>query len=120
MAESIGVTPNPEINTVELTPDHAFFVVASDGVWEFLTSQDVVDIVSATPAALPAHGCVVRKPCDHVMFGGGATILSLAPLPTRGPPLLLRCTSACPISAAAEGAMLPQGSILTSSIPWRR
>ena len=79
------MTPNPEINTVELTPDHAFFVVASDGVWEFLTSQDVVDIVSATPAALPAHGCVVRKPCDHVMFGGGATILQSGTIADSGP-----------------------------------
>jgi len=30
---------------VEITPAHPFFVVASDGVFEFLSSQEVVDMV---------------------------------------------------------------------------
>lgn len=41
------MTAHPEINAVELTPEHAFFVVATDGVWEFMSSQEVVDIVRA-------------------------------------------------------------------------
>eukprot|EP00252_Welwitschia_mirabilis_P017045 TRINITY_DN3789_c0_g1_i2.p1 TRINITY_DN3789_c0_g1~~TRINITY_DN3789_c0_g1_i2.p1 ORF type:complete len:394 (+),score=19.45 TRINITY_DN3789_c0_g1_i2:536-1717(+) len=45
-AETIGVTAIPEINIVELTPDNPFFVVASDGVFEFLSSQAVVDMVA--------------------------------------------------------------------------
>ncbi|KAM7509556.1 hypothetical protein LguiA_020009 [Lonicera macranthoides] len=46
IAETIGVVANPEIVVLELTPDHPFFVIASDGVFEFLSSQTVVDMVA--------------------------------------------------------------------------
>jgi len=45
IAESIGVVATPEIFVMELTPHHPFFVIASDGVFEFLSSQSVVDMV---------------------------------------------------------------------------
>lgn len=45
IAESIGVVGTPEIVAFELTADHPFFVLASDGVFEFLSSQAVVDMV---------------------------------------------------------------------------
>lgn len=45
IAETIGVVSNPEIVVLELTKDHPFFVLASDGVFEFLSSQAVVDMV---------------------------------------------------------------------------
>lgn len=45
IAESIGVVATPEIFVLELTPHHPFFVIASDGVFEFLSSQSVVDMV---------------------------------------------------------------------------
>ncbi|KAJ3683857.1 hypothetical protein LUZ60_014084 [Juncus effusus] len=45
-AEGIGVCAEPEVKVVRISPDHLFFVVASDGVFEFLTSQNVVDMVS--------------------------------------------------------------------------
>uniref|UniRef100_A0A0E0EF79 protein-serine/threonine phosphatase n=1 Tax=Oryza meridionalis TaxID=40149 RepID=A0A0E0EF79_9ORYZ len=43
-AEAVGVIAEPEVKSVEITPAHLFFVVASDGVFEFLSSQDVVDM----------------------------------------------------------------------------
>lgn len=46
LAESIGVVAIPEVTLVQLNPDHPFFVVASDGVFEFLPSQTVVEMVS--------------------------------------------------------------------------
>ncbi|KAA3457816.1 protein phosphatase 2C [Gossypium australe] len=46
IAETIGVVANPEIVMLELTEDHPFFVLASDGVFEFLSSQTVVDMVA--------------------------------------------------------------------------
>ncbi|KAE8667964.1 putative protein phosphatase 2C 65 [Hibiscus syriacus] len=46
-AETIGVIAVPEIKVVRLTPNHLFFVVASDGVFEFLPSQTVVNMASA-------------------------------------------------------------------------
>ncbi|XP_057475233.1 probable protein phosphatase 2C 35 [Actinidia eriantha] len=46
IAESIGVVAIPEVSMVQLTPDHLFFVIASDGVFEFLSSQTVVEMVT--------------------------------------------------------------------------
>ncbi|GBG82255.1 hypothetical protein CBR_g34538 [Chara braunii] len=46
VAEKIGVNAVPEVMVVELTDKHPFFVIASDGVFEFLSSQSVVDMVS--------------------------------------------------------------------------
>ncbi|KAG6505297.1 hypothetical protein ZIOFF_037652 [Zingiber officinale] len=46
-AESVGVVAVPEVKEVNITDDHAFFVIASDGVFEFLSSQAVVDMVSS-------------------------------------------------------------------------
>ncbi|PPD93751.1 hypothetical protein GOBAR_DD09310 [Gossypium barbadense] len=46
-AEKIGVIADPEISVVKLTPNHLFFVVASDGVFEFLPSRTVVNMVAA-------------------------------------------------------------------------
>ncbi|XP_008670614.1 probable protein phosphatase 2C 65 isoform X3 [Zea mays] len=45
-AEAVGVIAEPEVKSVEITPSHLFFVVASDGVFEFLSSQEVVDRVA--------------------------------------------------------------------------
>ena len=46
MAESIGCIPNPETVRRKLLPTDRFIVIASDGVFEFLSSQTVVDMVS--------------------------------------------------------------------------
>lgn len=46
IAEKIGVVAVPEVLTVQLTPKNPFFLLASDGVFEFLSSQAVVDMVS--------------------------------------------------------------------------
>lgn len=46
-AERIGVFAEPEVVTKQLTNNHPFIVLASDGVWEFLPSQSVVDMVRA-------------------------------------------------------------------------
>uniref|UniRef100_A0A5B6YSP9 protein-serine/threonine phosphatase n=1 Tax=Davidia involucrata TaxID=16924 RepID=A0A5B6YSP9_DAVIN len=45
-AEMIGVVADPEVSMVQLTNKHPFFVVASDGVFDFLSSQIVVDMVA--------------------------------------------------------------------------
>uniref|UniRef100_A0A803R7K6 PPM-type phosphatase domain-containing protein n=1 Tax=Cannabis sativa TaxID=3483 RepID=A0A803R7K6_CANSA len=45
-AERIGVVADPEVSKVQLTPNHLFFIVASDGVFEFLSSQAVVNMAA--------------------------------------------------------------------------
>ncbi|KAL7557370.1 hypothetical protein ACA910_019261 [Epithemia clementina (nom. ined.)] len=44
MAESIGVTAEPEILARTLTSNDHLLVIASDGIFEFLTNQEVIDI----------------------------------------------------------------------------
>ncbi|KAG5405463.1 hypothetical protein IGI04_011582 [Brassica rapa subsp. trilocularis] len=55
LAEGIGVTAEPEVSMVKLSANHLFFVVASDGIFEFLPSQAVVDMVGRY--ADPRDGC---------------------------------------------------------------
>jgi serine/threonine protein phosphatase PrpC len=46
IAEKIGVIAEPEISTHTLSlPEDTVIVLASDGVWEFLTNQAAVDLV---------------------------------------------------------------------------
>lgn len=61
IAESIGVVATPEIFVLELTPNHPFFVIASDGVFEFMTSQCVVDMVSKFKDPRDACAAVVAE-----------------------------------------------------------
>ncbi|CAJ1941170.1 unnamed protein product [Sphenostylis stenocarpa] len=61
LAETIGVTAIPEVKTVQLTPDHLFFVVASDGVFEFLTSQTVVDMAASYMDPRDACAAIAEK-----------------------------------------------------------
>lgn len=41
VAHSVGVTADPEVFEFILTLNDKFIVIASDGVWEFLSNDDV-------------------------------------------------------------------------------
>lgn len=45
IGQSAGVTCNPECRAVPVSKDDRFFIACSDGVWEFISSQEAVDIV---------------------------------------------------------------------------
>ena len=45
LVKPIGVIAQPEVKTRVLTPEDKFIVMASDGVWEFLTNQSVADMI---------------------------------------------------------------------------
>ncbi|KAF5205981.1 phosphatase 2C and cyclic nucleotide-binding/kinase domain-containing protein [Thalictrum thalictroides] len=60
-AEKIGVISVPEVSMVQLTPSHLFFVVASDGVFEFLSSQVVVDMVKRYPDSREACAAIAGE-----------------------------------------------------------
>lgn len=40
-----GVTSTPDVKTVKVQKDWRFLLLCSDGVWEFITSQEAVDII---------------------------------------------------------------------------
>ena len=54
VAELCGVYAEPEILVWKLNPKDKFAVIASDGVFEFLTSQSVVDAIAKFPNPLDA------------------------------------------------------------------
>jgi serine/threonine protein phosphatase PrpC len=45
VAHSAGVIADPEVMRFVLNQDHKFIVVASDGVWEFLSNEEIGHIV---------------------------------------------------------------------------
>lgn len=46
VAGEVGVIAEPEVLHFDLTHEHKFLVLASDGIWEFLSNQAVVNIVA--------------------------------------------------------------------------
>jgi len=65
-AKGHGVIPDPEIKVVTLNPaksmsadGDAFVVVASDGIWEFISSQQACDVVAGHTSA--------REACDELV-----------------------------------------------------
>lgn len=60
-AEELGVVASPEMLTRELTPEDKIIVLASDGVFEFLTNQSVIDICAKFTDPLEACRAVVAE-----------------------------------------------------------
>lgn len=61
IAEELGVFAEPEMLTRELTPDDQIIVLATDGVYEFLTNQSVIDICAKFSDPLEACRAVVAE-----------------------------------------------------------
>eukprot|EP01039_Chlorochromonas_danica_P011259 gene11259-12558_t len=59
LAEECGVIPEPEILEREIKPNDRFIVIASDGVFEFLTNQMVADMLARYEDPLEACKAVV-------------------------------------------------------------
>jgi len=45
--KNVGVIAEPEVLEFEIGQEDQFMILASDGVWEFIYSQEAVDIVAA-------------------------------------------------------------------------
>ena len=45
IAHQVGVICDPDIVEYELKEEDKFIILASDGIWEFISSQECVDIV---------------------------------------------------------------------------
>jgi len=55
MCAHVGVIATPEIKSFDLHADDALIVLASDGVWEFISDKEAIDIVSSHTTA--TRGC---------------------------------------------------------------
>ncbi|KAL7537297.1 hypothetical protein ACHAXR_007718, partial [Thalassiosira sp. AJA248-18] len=65
--EGIGMVPEPEILTRELTAQDKVIFLASDGVWEFMTNQHVIDICAKCSDPLEACRIIQKESYDHWM-----------------------------------------------------
>ena len=45
MASTVGVAADPEVTYFKIDFSNGFIVIASDGVWEFLTNERVCEII---------------------------------------------------------------------------
>jgi len=61
VAEDLGVFAEPEMLTREVVPEDKILVLASDGVFEFLTNQSVIDICAKFTDPLEACRAVVAE-----------------------------------------------------------
>ena len=59
------LSANPTILSHPLHPNDSFLVFASDGLWEHLSNEKVVDIVHSNPCAVRVFPCVF---CCHTFY----------------------------------------------------
>lgn len=45
VCQSLGVIPEPDVAAMVLGADDKYLLICSDGVWEFLSSQQVIDAI---------------------------------------------------------------------------
>lgn len=61
VAESCGVCADPEMLEWKISPQDKFAVVASDGVFEFITSQNVIEMIAKYQNPIEAAKHVVAE-----------------------------------------------------------
>ena len=59
--KSVGVIPEPEVTQFELADNQKFIILASDGVWEFISSQVIGS--AAAFSLLMDVDCLVTPHC---------------------------------------------------------
>ena len=59
-AEAVGVTAEPELLSRQLTENDEILILASDGIFEFLTNQEVLDMSRSCGTPLRACECLVE------------------------------------------------------------
>jgi len=65
LAEDIGVTADPEMLTTRLTTNDKVLVIASDGIFEFVANQEVIDVCSRSDNPLAACQSLVEAAYDQ-------------------------------------------------------
>lgn len=68
----VGVIANPEVQIHDIdTENDQFIIIATDGVWEFLSSQDAVDIVQ-TKLRENEESCCASSACQNLIEAAAA------------------------------------------------
>lgn len=73
VAARVGVTATPDLKVHRLTPNDKFLLLGSDGLFEFLSNQAIVELVSNYFAAKDAEGAcerLVKEACKKWLDQG--------------------------------------------------
>ena len=57
VAATVGVMSEPEIKEFNFDEDDKFMIIASDGIWEFISSQECVDMIQSYYESNDLKGC---------------------------------------------------------------
>ena len=58
VAASVGTISEPEIEEYDITNDDKFIIIASDGIWEFISSQECVNFIKDFYLKKDLKGCL--------------------------------------------------------------
>ena len=61
LSESLGVYAEPELTTHQMVKEDEYIVVASDGIWEFMTNQQCLDLITSSPTLEMACSKIVAE-----------------------------------------------------------
>lgn len=115
-AELLGVTAEPEILVRELCASDRYIVIASDGVFEFMTNQMVADIVAENCDPLDACRAVVAAAYElwlrYDVRSDDITIIVLQIEQDTSPSFL----SPCDIAVSLSSPYSPYGDQLVSRL----
>ncbi|XP_071678421.1 probable protein phosphatase 2C 21, partial [Lolium perenne] len=77
LATEQAVTCNPDVRTEAITHDTDFLLIASDGIWDFVSSQEAVDFVQEKFAGGTSDLCTIcEELLDHCYSSkGNSTVI---------------------------------------------
>ena len=70
------MTAEPSILRKKLEPEDLFLIFASDGLWEQLSDQAVVEIVSKNPRSVSLFYCCINHSLSHTCFNNRLVTLT--------------------------------------------
>jgi len=123
MCSHVGVIATPEVACHELSADDEVLILASDGVWEFISSEEAVAIVEKTSTAQEATAALIneatvrwRKEEGNYRDDVTAMVVHLAsllpgdgtaPAAAAAAPAAPAAAAAAPVAAAPAAAAAP-------------
>ncbi|XP_022851108.1 probable protein phosphatase 2C 60 [Olea europaea var. sylvestris] len=97
-AEMQIVTANPDVNIVELCHDDEFIVLACDGIWDCMSSQQLVDFIHEQLKSEPKLSKVCEKVLDRCLAPSTAVGVGCDNMTM----ILVRFTKSNPAGASAH------------------
>ena len=66
----MGVIPEPEVLQFQIEPESKFMILASDGVWEFITSDEAIEMLTLTGHSDSITGLCLSPDGNYLLSNG--------------------------------------------------